>query len=244
MKEWKTSAGNTIVRLVSGGSNVFLLKSLSGNILFDTGKKSARNQLLKNIALADKESRGIKSLILTHTHFDHCQNAAFLKNKYTCDIVAGSAEAKYTREGYTPIPDGTYGFTKFLTALGKKAELPPFRYEPFEVDRLVEESLTIKHDRCKIIIISTPAHSQGSVTAIIDGEIAIAGDALFSVFPGTSYPPFADDPAGLENDWKKLLDTGAGLFLPGHGNEIPRSMLENELNRKIWIPLPGFNFRS
>lgn len=233
MKEWKTTAGNTIVRLVSGGSNVFLLKSLSGNILFDTGKKSARNQLLKNIALADIENRGIKYLILTHTHYDHCQNAAFLKSKYACEIVAGSAEAKFTREGYTPIPDGTYGFTKFLSALGKKAELPPFRYEAFEVDQMVEESLHIEHDRCKIHIISTPAHSQGSITAVIDSEIAIAGDAVFSVFPGTSYPPFADDPSGLVNDWKKLLDTGAGLFLPGHGNEILRTMLENELNRKI-----------
>jgi hydroxyacylglutathione hydrolase len=66
------------------------------------------------------------------------------------------------------------------------------------------------------------------VSLILNGEIAIAGDALFGVFPHRILSPFADDARELVRSWKRLLETGCSIFLSGHGAPITRKVLEKE----------------
>ncbi|MBN2339447.1 MAG: Zn-dependent hydrolase, partial [Acidobacteria bacterium] len=81
-------------------------------------------------------------------------------------------------------------------------------------------------------ILHTPGHTSGSVSIIVEGEIALVGDAMFGILPGSVFPPFADDPGQLMASWGKLLDTGCSLFLPAHGSAIGRSLLQKEYHRR------------
>ena len=77
-------------------------------------------------------------------------------------------------------------------------------------------------------MIKTEGHSSGSISVIVDNEIAIVGDAMFGVFKNSVFPPYADNQTEMINSWNVLLDTDCNTFLPGHGKEIKKEFLQKE----------------
>ena len=80
----------------------------------------------------------------------------------------------------------------------------------------------------KIKMIKTEGHSSGSISVIVDNEIAIVGDAIFGVFKNSVFPPYADNPIEMIKSWRMLLDTDCDTFLPGHGKEVKRELIQKE----------------
>lgn len=68
-------------------------------------------------------------------------------------------------------------------------------------------------------LLETPGHTNDSMSILLDGAIAIVGDAMVNFF-GKQYPPFADDEEAVKASWKKLLDTKCELYCPSHGKPI------------------------
>jgi hydroxyacylglutathione hydrolase len=81
-------------------------------------------------------------------------------------------------------------------------------------------------------ILHTPGHTPGSMSLIVDGEIALVGDCMFGVFKGSAFPPFALDTRQMIESWGKLLDTGCRLFLPSHGTSDSRELVERDYNKR------------
>lgn len=227
MKTWQLSNGTKLWQVLSGRSNSFLISTAGGiSILVDTGLSSARGRLLRNM-----RNTGIVKLdylLLTHTHFDHCRNASFLKDKYGCKILVHHSEAPFTTKGYTTIPGGTNPFTRLISPLGKAIGKRWFGYQPFVPDILLDQSTSNLFDAHDLKIVETPGHCSGSVSLFLRNEIAIVGDGLFGVFPDKVLSPFADDKRELIKSWKRMLDSGCSLFLSGHGKPISRQLLKDE----------------
>lgn len=228
MKSWETKAGTKIFQVLSGRSNSYFIKTNKLNVLVDTGKISSFLKLQHNIRLLSKEHQNIDILILTHTHFDHCQNAANLQNQNACKILMHESEKDYVVKGYTPVPKGTTMISKTIYSLGSKTLLKRFSYEPFSPDILVNDNFQFPEEKINLQIVATPGHSSGSICLIIDDEIALVGDTLFGVFPNSVFPPFADSIPELIKSWSKLLNTNCHTFLPGHGKAINRQLLEKD----------------
>ena len=228
MKSWQTKSGYQIVQVLSNRSNSYLISANQINILVDSGKLKVYNRLRKNINSLSSEKQRIDYLFLTHTHYDHCQNAQRLKQEKHCKIIVGSGEAAFCNTGYTPVPNGTFMFTRFMVAVGKKYLKHRLSYTPFEVDIAINRSFDFINHGLNIEIISSPGHSAGSACIIVDNEIALVGDTLFGIFPRSVFPPFADDLSEMVKSWEKLLQTDCRIFLPGHGNPISRELLQKE----------------
>jgi len=237
MRAWKTKNEVEIVQVLSGRSNSYLVVSENGNVLIDTGKTSDFIRLQKNIDALKLPKKNIDFLILTHTHFDHCQNAFALIEQENCSIVMSENEAVFAEQGYTPLPKGTFPLTRFISKLGNRIGKSKFGYKPFIPDRLVTGELNL--EAYKITLIPTPGHSKGSISVIVDNEIALVGDTLFGVFRKSVFPPFADDVDEMINCWGQLLETNCTIFLPGHGKEIKRELLQNEYNKHTRNPGSG-----
>lgn len=231
MKSWKTKSGYEIFRVLSGRSNSFFIISNPNKILVDTGTKRGYKKLKSNINSLELTNRKINFLILTHTHFDHCSNAAKIKEEENCKIMVSIREKESIEKGFTNLPGGTLFITKQISLLGKIIGKKRFSYKPFFADILVEDALDLINYNLNIKLIKTGGHSPGSISIIVDNEISIVGDAMFGIFKNSIFPPYADNPSEMINSWGKLLNTGCSIFLPGHGNEIKRERLQKEYDK-------------
>lgn len=161
MNKWKTKNDLEIFQVLKNRSNSFLISLKGLNILIDTGTRIAYNKLKKNIDLLNLKSGKIDYLILTHTHFDHCQNAAKIKQENNCKIIMSEQEKKIIEVGFTPLPQGAYAFTKLVSKIGNFIGARGFGYKPFSADIFINEELSLEHYGLPIKIISTKGHSNG-----------------------------------------------------------------------------------
>lgn len=229
MKTWQTKKGTRVMQLLNKTSNSYLIMTKKFQVLVDTGKAAASQILLEKLKALTNPETPLKHLCLTHSHYDHCQNATKLKDNYQCKIWLSKKEGNYAENGFTPLPNGTNLFSNLISILGQNLPKKLFSYPGFSPDILINEDGILESEDLKIIL--SPGHTEGSISIIVDEEIAIVGDALFGIFKDSVMPPFADDQKEMIQSWEKLLNTGAHIFLPGHGKEIKRKLLQKELTK-------------
>jgi glyoxylase-like metal-dependent hydrolase (beta-lactamase superfamily II) len=226
-KTWVTKSGYRVIQLLSGRSNVFLLTNERANILIDTGVKFMRGVL--ESSFSEMKISHIDYLILTHTHFDHVANADWIKKKYGAAVIVHRSEAPYLASGKGFLPAGTNPFTKILISIAAKKVLTIIKCEPCQYDILVDSWFSLNIFGFNAYIMHTPGHSPGSISVIVDDEIALVGDTIVGTFKWTLFPPFGDDVNQLLKSWEKLLDTKCSLFIPAHGTANNRSLLVRDL---------------
>ena len=225
MKSWTTAGGCRITQVLNRRCNVFLLSYDNRNLLVDTGRKHERPLLFRRLAASG--ITGLDALILTHTHFDHAENAARIREKYHTKVIVHQSEAGLLKGGQTQVPRGTILPTKILLSLAPKERINRmFSYEPCEPDILVEDRLDLNDVGLSVYLLHTPGHSPGMMSLIVDNEIALVGDAMIGVYPGSIFTPFADDVEKLISSWGMLLETNCRLFLPAHGTPNNRKLVE------------------
>jgi hydroxyacylglutathione hydrolase len=225
MQKWDVAESCSIYNLLGGFYNAYLLIDHQEFFLIDTGREKKFPFLEQNLKkIIDGP---IQYLILTHTHYDHCENAASIKENWGAKIIVSNKEAGYLKKGSTPLPKGTNLFTYVLSNLGNRYATSWYLYKPVIPDVEINGLYSINES---IKIISTPGHSKGSLTVVIKDQYAIVGDALFGSPMGSILPHFADEKNRLFDTWKQLLNsTNCHTFLPGHGKPISRHRLEKEV---------------
>lgn len=231
IKKWETPSGYIIVQILSGRSNVFLLTDGKTNILIDTSTNGNWNKLVNILEMHNLDK--IDYLILTHTHHDHAANARKVKDKYGAIVIVHKSEALHLLNGEATLPQGTNPFTRTLINLvGKKVE-SRFDYDPCSYDIEVDSVFSLKDIGFNAYLLHTPGHSSGSISLIIDDNIAIVGDTMFGILKNSVFPPYADNPKELVSSWEKLLSTGCISFLPSHGSIKNETQLRKNYNKKM-----------
>jgi len=236
MKTWKTkNNGYLLTRLLAGRSNVFLLAGRGKFILVDTspGRRwKTLDRRLRRLGIVRLEA-----LILTHAHFDHVGNAARIREKYRARVYVHREEAAFLAKGESVPVAGTVRTTRFLvdrlTARGNRLA----SFEPCPPDVPVAGTLRLDDLGFEACLLPTPGHSPGSMSLIVDDEIAVVGDAMFGVFPGSIFPPFGADPAQMVESWGRLLATSCRLFLSAHGSADPRRLVFREYRKRGGRPI-------
>lgn len=232
MKSWTTKSGYTIFRIISGRSNVFLLTNGQNNILIDTSVSLTWGILEKR--LLEKGLRALDCLVLTHAHFDHASNARLIKERFGAKVIVHSNEADYLAKGNNIFPHGTNLIAKFIMDVIGKRVFRYFRYTPCSCDLVVESEMDMQNFGFNAYLLHTPGHTSGSMSLVVDNEIAIVGDTMFGVFPGSAFPPFALNTTEIVQSWGKLLEkTRCNLFLPSHGSEIKRALVEKDFSKRV-----------
>jgi len=120
---------------------------------------------------------------------------------------------------------------KMISRFGRVIGERKYGYQPFHPDILVQGNHDLYSFEIDIKIIETEGHSLDSISIIVDNEIAIVGDAMFGVFKNSIFPPYADDTVAMIKSWGKLLESKCNLFLPGHGKEVKRELLQKEYDK-------------
>ena len=231
MKKWHTQHGETIIQLLAGRSNVFLLTKDQRNVLVDTGPSRKWKSLQRKLQALNIQR--IDYLILTHTHFDHAANAYRIKEKYKAKVIVHRNEAAMLASGTNILPCGTNALSHMLVKLLTKGMVRRLNYHPCPCDLQVDTVFDLNAYGSNAYILHTPGHTPGSMSLIVDNELAIVGDAMFGIWKGSVFPPFANDVAMMVKSWGKLLETGCRLFFPAHGSLNSRMLLQKEFDNRI-----------
>ena len=246
---WSAGEGVSVTRILGGRSGSFLVSNGTRRLLVDSGTPQDRRRLASRLTALGIDR--LDWLVLTHTHYDHAGNARFVRERFGARVVVHCAEAEYLARGLTDgdgvVPRGTNPPLRFATDRLEGLIKRSLSFEPCEADLIVEGPFDFAGDGLGARLVPTPGHSIGSISviagdavttgpiadgAVASGPVALAGDAVFGIFPGSAFPPFAWDVERLIASWAVLLETSCRVFIPAHGQPVTQALLERELNMR------------
>jgi glyoxylase-like metal-dependent hydrolase (beta-lactamase superfamily II) len=204
-------------------------------VLVDTGAPGDARRILGGLQRLGISAGEVSLIVLTHGHSDHTGNAAELRDALRAPIAMHAGDLALVRQGR----NGDFVNMGLEAAVSRRFVDRPF--PAFEPDILLEEGSDLTAFGLEATLLHTPGHSQGSLSLLLDGGTAIAGDILRGgllggkVFAGRpSYPyfmPSLDALPELRAGVRRVLDTGAQRLLVGHGGPIAGSTAEAWLAR-------------
>ena len=232
MKKFTTQNNSVVYQALDGRCNVFVIAAGKNCILVDASVKRYKKRLFFIIDEFIEKGYSFKALILTHSHFDHAINAYAIKEKYKMKIYIHEEEQACLSQGKNPAVIGAIRGLKTLTALLKKPIEYLFQYEPVMPDIVIgEDKINLNSVGINAYLLYTPGHTIGSMSVIVDDEIAIVGDTMVGFISGYIFPHFATDTGLLITSWEKLINTNCSMFAPAHGRIIKRDTVIEQFNK-------------
>jgi glyoxylase-like metal-dependent hydrolase (beta-lactamase superfamily II) len=173
----------------------------------ERGADQEIGRALARVGLVPEE---IDVVVLTHLHWDHCQNNRLFPN---ARFLVQRTELRYAIAPITPVDAFTY---ESITIGMKPRWLDTPNIEVLDGDKEIEEG---------VMVIATPGHTPGYQSVVVEtdeGKVVVAGCMV------PTYENWADAgkgvylPAGvyvnMEDYWRSLqrIHGTGGLVLPGH----------------------------
>jgi len=188
---------------ITGGllpTNCYILtdEATGAAALIDPGFE---NQELTDAVLAVGK-KNVKSILLTHGHFDHIIGVNKLKSLTNAKIYIYSDDMQFTTDNSLNL--------SFMAA--------PLEMEPFTADVVLNDGDTIELGSLKIQVMHTPGHTIGSCCYLVENAI-FSGDTLMKGSCGRTDFPTGSYPQMIES-LKKIEDLDADYHIyPGHEGE-------------------------
>ncbi len=221
-----------IETLKVGVDNCYLVQD-EGLILIDGGSPKAFRDFSKGIKRIGINPKEIKAIVITHCHWDHIGCAKAIKDCTEAKIMVHANEKSILEEGKHLMPPGVTIWGKILGSLFEKWSRK-FQIEPCEVDIVIgDDNQSLSEFGINGKIVSTPGHSAGSISVVLDSGDAFVGDMAMNGIPMTrkpNLPIFAEDVSALNKSWKKLIDMGITTVHPAHGKSFPIEKLLARIN--------------
>ncbi len=200
--------------------------------MVDSGPPGKKDLFLKYLKKASVNPRDIKLLIFTHGHWDHIGSAGALKDATAARTAIHEREKDWLEKALKPLPPGTtlHGriFIKMTRKFMHRVDFPPVKADIV----LKDEPFSLEQFGVPGKVVSTPGHSPGSVSVVLETGEAFVGDLAMSAFPmrlKPGLPIFAEDMQMVRDSWKKLLNMGVSVVYPAHGRPFPAERIRKFL---------------
>ena len=190
-----------MIRLRYGNTNTFYIPGKSGGLLIDTDYAGTLQAFFRALKTNHLELNDISYVLPTHCHPDHVGLIGELQKLGVKSLLVDIQLAT------VHFPDEIFGRDKHL------------RYAPIDEKQATIISCDESREFLRSIgiegeIISTPSHSEDSVSVILD-----CGDCFVGDLEPYEYLNGYDDNPQLENDWKLILSMKPKCILYAHANE-------------------------
>ena len=204
-----------------GRVNCYLLQTSAGHVLIDTGCSNARKELYRELKGAGCTPSSLKLVILTHGHFDHIGNAAYIRSVFGARIAMQRDDAAMAERGDMFInrkrPNILIrAILPILAGFGK-----PERFIP---DILLEDGYNLSQLGLEAKTISLPGHSKGSIGVLTASGELFCGD-LFENTKRPALKSHIDDSAAANASIANLEGLKIRMVYPGHGQSFTMELL-------------------
>lgn len=213
-------------------SNAYLVCS-DLPVLIDSGVAGDYERLLKAIRRHGVEPESLQWILHTHGHSDHCGCTKSL-------VEISGAKTAIHRNELDRVRAGHHGEIRARDWMARAMHrfLNP-EFPPFAVDRVFEgedDGASLGEFGLEGEIVPTPGHTGGSVSFIMTNGDAVIGD----LFRGSVWRPnhprlpfFYDDSDAIRASVRRLLESEAQRFLPGHFGIMDRNAVQRWHERAL-----------
>jgi hydroxyacylglutathione hydrolase len=205
-----TQSGCQIIRISGGMANCYLIVGDGQCILVDTGGANYRKKIFEAV-----KDYPVTLIVLTHGHYDHIQNAAYLADRLGAKIAMHKDDVELITNPSAQKAAGRSLIQKLFVRFSVLMS-PVTKIEPFEPDFLLTNGQDLEDYGVDGKIIELKGHTKGSIGILLNnGADFIVGDALMNFFKVTE-PFLFENHDDLRASMKIIEDTDAKIY-PGHG---------------------------
>ncbi|HEX3043364.1 MAG TPA: MBL fold metallo-hydrolase [Bacillota bacterium] len=202
------------------GANVYLIKGAKGYVLVDAGPPGTDELLLNHLQKYHIQLPDIKLIVITHVHYDHVGNLAFLKEKCNCLVLVHAREKELLETAKIVVPPATGLLGKIISWVGNLLPTVHQSFTPVKPDIVISSDFSLQDYGIEGSALETPGHTNGSISVVLKdtvaGSAAFVGDLAFNL-TSKAFPLYAESSTTVWESWKKLMDSGALQIYPGHG---------------------------
>ncbi len=199
-----------------GSVNCYLIKTVAGYILIDTGGSNSRQELLKELETFGCKPGLLKLIVLTHGDFDHTGNAAYLREAFGGKTAMHADDAGMVQYGDMFV-------NRKQPNMIIRTLLPAFtgfgKAQRFTPDVHLEDREDLADYGFDAHVVSIPGHSKGSIGILTAGGDLFCGDLLDNT-KSPALNSLIDDPEAARASLQKLKGLSIGMVYPGHGQSF------------------------
>ena len=203
-----------ITPVYCGINNAYLLSQGENAVLIDTAVRKDRRKILRAC-----EGKNVRLIVLTHGHYDHTQNAAYLSRTLGAPIAMHPADVPLLRDILAEPLVSPVWTGKILIRFMKLSKGMMSKIESFEVGVELREGFSLEPYGVEGHIIELPGHTRGSIGVVTPGGL-IAGDTLTNLFPPAGKAALYSDKAAMEASAAKAGALGDMTVWFGHGKPV------------------------
>jgi glyoxylase-like metal-dependent hydrolase (beta-lactamase superfamily II) len=217
-----------------GLNSCYLIKG-DGYVMMDAGTPHKAGKFSRELKKRGIKLEEIKLIILSHSHFDHAGSAAGIQKLTGAKIAIHEKEQEYLDSGRFSMPKGVNRWGRIslplLFPILKKIPFPKVKADIL----LSDQEYSLEEFGLDGSIFHTPGHTEGSVSILLKSGEAFVGcmahnNLPFRLSPGL--PIYAKDIDSIKKNWKILIEKGARMVYPGHGNPFPIEVIRKSLKSK------------
>lgn len=202
-----------------GFVNLHLVVTDDGLVLVDTGLPRRSARIEKELHGLRKAIGDVRTILLTHYHFDHTGNVADLRRRSGARVFAHAADAPVITGAIRP-PTPSWWLARVASRL--------MTAEPTKIDQLITAD---EYEPLPgFTALHTPGHTRGHVSYLLDraGGVLFAGDAAAGSKGGVGSAPraAAADPAQLDRSVGRLASFDFEHAVFGHGRAVSGRAVE------------------
>lgn len=190
-----------VSKIKYGNTNTFFIRGTGGSLLIDTDYAGTLPAFYRTIKNHDIKISDITYVLATHYHPDHIGLVSELMKQGVKLLMVD------TQKPYVHFADEIFARDKRLD------------YEPINEDNAVmigskESRLFLGDLGIQGEIISTPSHSEDSISLILDNGISFVGD-----LEPIEYLDAYEENAELKRDWETVMGFNPQIIYYAHANE-------------------------
>ncbi len=220
------------------GTNIGLIDGGDGLYLVDSGNTSEDGKKIVEEAEKLYPGKKIKGIICTHAHNDHCGG-----NKIIKEMTGAEIWASYKAHRILEIPE-SIAFIFWGGLPFSDINSQSFSAEgEYTVDRDIFAGKTITLDNgLKILPLLLPGHyfeHLGILAVETNGDsVFFLGDSCFgSEMIKKYWIPYMVNPEEFRSSIKKIMETEASYYIPGHGELCDREKIQAVCEMNLIITL-------
>lgn len=202
-----------IEQIRCGCVNSYLIENQGRAILVDTGRMGAEKKILDMC-----QKTKVELILLTHGHFDHVQNTAYLADILKVPVAMHQADIPLLKDN-RKVPIYHQGLLAMLVAEVAEKNLEKNRIPEFVPDIYLHDGDPLHEYGIDAKVMELPGHTSGSIGLDIEEQHFIAGDAVMNLFyPGLSM--IYQDRELMVESAQKISTLGKRKIYFGHGNPV------------------------